>query len=93
MVNDPVQMCMIAYAFNLMGHYAKDATFLRAHDMRREGTTGRLSIFLQYSQHQLQIVMVETLQIPRLTNILLSLVRLLLKKVLLKDFQFHFALS
>ena len=37
MVNDPVQMCMIAYAFNLIGHYAKDATFLRAHDMRREG--------------------------------------------------------
>ena len=26
MVNDPVQMCMIAYAFNLMGHYAKDAS-------------------------------------------------------------------
>ena len=42
MVNDPVQMCMIAYAFNLMGHYAKDATFLRAHDMRREGKTERL---------------------------------------------------
>ena len=40
MVNDPVQMCMIAYAFNLMGHYAKDATFLRAHDMRREGNAG-----------------------------------------------------
>ena len=37
MVNDPVQMCMIAYAFNLMGHYAKDASFLRAHSMRREG--------------------------------------------------------
>ncbi len=40
-VNDPAQMCSIAYAFNLLGHYAKDAAFLRAHSMRRTGEAGR----------------------------------------------------
>ncbi len=37
-IDDPVQVVAIAYAFNLMGHYAKDSVFLRAHSMRRTGT-------------------------------------------------------